>query len=193
MARSKEFDKDVVLEKAKQLFWQQGFHATSVQNLVDHLGINRASIYGTFGGKNKLYEAALQSYRAENLIFLKEHLAKFDSVKKSLSFLFKAAIGAAIKDKNRKGCFVINCTTEYLPKHHHIISELLDNKNTFQNLIVETLERGKASGEFSTQLEVKATAAYLFSLFSGLQITAKIAPAQEELFKSIDLGLSTLN
>ena len=87
MARNKAFEKEIVLEKAKELFWKQGFHATSVQNLVDHLGINRASIYDTFGGKNKLYETALESYRAENLIFLKEHLAKFESVKKSLNVM----------------------------------------------------------------------------------------------------------
>ncbi len=193
MARNKAFVKEAVLEKAKELFWKQGFHATSVQNLVDHLGINRASIYDTFGGKNELYETALQSYRAENLAFLKDHLAKFDSAKKSLTFLFKTAIRAAVKDEDRKGCFVINCTTEYLPKHRHIISELVDNKNVFQNLIIDTLKRGKDRGEFSTDLDVKTTAAYLFSLFSGLQITAKIAPDQRELFKSIDLGLRILN
>lgn len=192
MARNKEFEREAVLEKAKQLFWKQGFHATSVQNLVDHLGINRASIYDTFGGKNELYETALKSYRAENLVFLKEHLAKFDSAKKSLTFLFKTAIRTAIKDQDRKGCFVINCTTEYLPKHHHIIGELVDNRTTFQNLIIETLQRGIVNEEFTAKLDVKATAAYLFSLFSGLQITAKVAPDQKQLYKSIDLGLRIL-
>jgi len=193
MARNKAFEKEAILEKAKELFWKQGFHATSVQNLVDYLGINRASIYDTFGGKNELYETALQSYRAENLVFLKDQLAKCDSAKKSLRFLFQTAIGTAIKDKDRKGCFVINCTSEYLPKHRHIISELVDSKNDFQSLIIETLQRGKDRGEFAADLEVKAFAAYLFSLFNGLQITAKLAPDQKQLFKSIDLGLKVLD
>lgn len=192
MARNKAFEKEIVLEKAKELFWKQGFHATSVQNLVDHLGINRASIYDTFGGKNELYEAALESYRVENMAFLKDHLTKFDSVKKSLSFLFKTAIGMSIKDKDRKGCFVINCTCEYLPKHQHIINELTDNKNNFQDLIIDALQRGKKSKEFPASMDVKASAAYLFSLFSGLQITAKVSPNQQQLFKSIDLGLKVL-
>jgi TetR/AcrR family transcriptional repressor of nem operon len=99
----------------------------------------------------------------------------------------------SIKDKDRKGCFVINCTSEYLPKHRHIISELIDNKNNFQNLITDTLQRGKDRKEFPSSLDVNSSAAYLFSLFSGLQITAKVAPDQKQLFKSIDLGLKVLN
>ena len=63
MARIKEFDENEVLERAKLLFWKQGFHATSIQNLVDHLGISRGSIYDTFGGKNELYEKALKVYK----------------------------------------------------------------------------------------------------------------------------------
>jgi len=55
------------------------------------------------------------------------------------------------------------------------------------------LQRGKDRGEFADDLEVKASASYLFSLFSGLQITAKFAPDQKQLFKSIDLGLKILD
>ncbi len=193
MARTKEFNKAEILEKAKQLFWKQGFHATSIQNLVDHLGINRASIYDTFGGKNELYEAAFLAYREENLTFMQQRLSKFDSVKKALKSLFREIIKIAIDDKDRKGCFVINCTTEYLPKHESILVELVSNKGAFQEIISKSLQEGKSKGEIDSKLNIKDTSAYLFSLLSGLQISAKVKSNKTELFKSIDMGMKVLD
>src|ERR687891_713494 len=62
MARGKEFDPDVALERAMDLFWRQGYEATSISDLVTHLGIAKASLYATFGGKHDLYVAALDRY-----------------------------------------------------------------------------------------------------------------------------------
>lgn len=192
MARNKEFDEKEVLEKAKNLFWKQGYHATSVQDLVDHLGINRASLYATFGGKNKLYEASLAVYREENALFLRKRLEDFTSVKMGLKTLFKEAILESIADTDRKGCFVVNCTTEYLPKHPHILADLLDNQNTFQSTISQILQQGIDKGELSNNLNKNEVAAYLFTFFSGLKVISKIQKDTKEVLKTIDVGLSIL-
>ncbi len=63
MARPREFDVDAVLDRATELFWARGYEATSVQELVDTLGVNRASLYATFGDKAQLFEAVLQPLR----------------------------------------------------------------------------------------------------------------------------------
>ena len=53
MGRAKEFDQEVVLDKAMQIFWEKGYEKTSMQDLVDHMGIHRRSIYDTFGDKHE--------------------------------------------------------------------------------------------------------------------------------------------
>lgn len=63
MARQCCFDREEVLERAMELFWQRGFEATSVANLVDHLGINRFSLYNSFGDKHQLYHLCLSHYQ----------------------------------------------------------------------------------------------------------------------------------
>ncbi|WP_028110122.1 TetR/AcrR family transcriptional regulator [Ferrimonas futtsuensis] len=63
MARQCCFDREEVLEKAMGLFWQRGFEATSVANLVEHLGINRFSLYNSFGDKHQLYHLCLKHYQ----------------------------------------------------------------------------------------------------------------------------------
>ena len=62
MARTKEFDPDAVLDRALELFWQRDYEATSMTDLVERLGIVRASIYATFGGKQQFFAKALRRY-----------------------------------------------------------------------------------------------------------------------------------
>ena len=64
MARYKEFEVNEVLDKAIQLFWEQGYQKTSMQELVENMGIHRRSIYDTFGDKHALFIKALKRYEA---------------------------------------------------------------------------------------------------------------------------------
>jgi len=63
MARTREFDEEKVLEAAMQLFWEKGYEATSLSDLTARMGIQRPSIYSTFGDKKELFEAALRRYK----------------------------------------------------------------------------------------------------------------------------------
>ena len=62
VARTKEFDPEAALRAALELFWERGYEATSMADLVGHMGVARASIYATFGGKRALYLKALDRY-----------------------------------------------------------------------------------------------------------------------------------
>ncbi|MDF1696713.1 MAG: helix-turn-helix domain containing protein [Saprospiraceae bacterium] len=92
MPRVKLFDKDEVLEKAMHLFWERGYHATSIQDLVNHLGINRASLYDTFGGKQALFDSAFKHYRMTNTKAIKKFLHAEQDVKKGMRKLFLLAL-----------------------------------------------------------------------------------------------------
>ena len=174
MPRTKNFNRTEVLEKAKNLFWKQGFHATSMQNLVDHLGINRASLYGEFGGKNALYEAAFDSYRKEGFEYLKHKLNEGNSVRAAIKNLFLETMISKCNDPDNKGCFVVNCTTEYLPKHQNILSNLLEQKSNFESLFAEALKKGQASRELSDSLNIHEITSYLYTFFTGINVIAKV-------------------
>ena len=62
--RNKEFEPDEIADAAMQVFWQKGYAATSVQDLVDGTGLSRSSLYNTFENKHKLYQEALKRYQA---------------------------------------------------------------------------------------------------------------------------------
>ncbi len=192
MPRPKNFNKEEVLDKAKNLFWQKGFHATSMQDIVDHLGINRASIYDTYGGKEDLYAAALEAYRLEFAGHLDTILESDPSPRRALISFIEASIFGVVNDKSRKGCFLVNCTSEYLPTHGNILDELLASKEVFQSAIRKTILKGKRQGEFSQVDSPKQTASYLYTLLSGLNVVSRLKQDPKEIRKSLALGLKVL-
>jgi TetR/AcrR family transcriptional repressor of nem operon len=74
LSRPREFDPDAVLERAMRVFWRQGYHATSVEELVTATGVNRASLYATFGDKHALFVASIARYAETNLAVLRRTL-----------------------------------------------------------------------------------------------------------------------
>ena len=192
MPRPKLFDKEEVLEKAVNFFWEKGYNGTSIGELIEHLGISKSSMYDTFGNKQQLYEAAIKAYRQKGMEFLKTQLQTHTSAKAGIINLFKNAITESVNDPKRKGCFMVNCTTEYLDNQPRISQEILDNKTNFENILGEAIQRGIDNQEFNSNLDVKATATYLFMFFSGLRVMAKVEPCSEEMTKSVELGLKVL-
>ena len=102
MPRTKQFNREEILEKALEIFWRKGFHATSMQDLVNFLGINRASLYDTFGGKKKLFLECIAKYRANNQTKLDDMLGREIPAKEFLDSFLKNAIDESISDEHQK-------------------------------------------------------------------------------------------
>jgi TetR/AcrR family transcriptional repressor of nem operon len=190
MPRVKLFDEQEVLTKAMNLFWKQGYSATSVQDLVSHLGINRASLYDTFGDKEQLFKKSFALYRKSNIEGLIQFFESRPDIKNGFSELFDIAIQEAILDKEAKGCFVVNTTTELIPNDESLIKVIEDNKSDFENLFYEYLKKGKNKGELKTNQDLRSLASLLFMLYNGVKVVSKINPQKQELKDSIDLALT---
>src|SRR5215207_11169722 len=102
MARHKEFDRDEALQRAMEVFWARGYGATSVGNLVRHMGINRQSLYDTFGDKHALYLQALDRYREVEGRQMFELLERPGSVKKALRQLFEGIVDGSLCGGERR-------------------------------------------------------------------------------------------
>ena len=108
MARPKAFDTRVALDAAVRVFWERGYEATSIQDLVDTLGINRASLYATFGDKAQLFEAAIDRYVEQVQAALAAHLAPPHAGREAVSGYLAAIIEQATRSGRPKGCLLLN-------------------------------------------------------------------------------------
>ncbi|WP_350292505.1 TetR/AcrR family transcriptional regulator [uncultured Croceitalea sp.] len=192
MPRTKQFDKQEVLEKAMELFWEKGFHATSMQDLVTHLGINRASLYDTFGGKEALFESAFQLYRQTSTKHIQQLFKSEQNVRQGFKVLFEKAIEESLNDPCKKGCFVVNTTTELIPGDVKIQRILLENKNNAETLFADYVQKGIANGQIDSAKDAKEIGLMLFTLFNGIRVLAKVDSNPSKLKKVVNLGLSVL-
>lgn len=192
MPRVKQFNETDVLNKAMDLFWKQGYAATSISDLVSHLGINRASIYDTFGDKEQLFLKAFNHYRSTNQDAIESFLKSQQNIKEGFTSLFKMAIEEAIKDKDRKGCFVVNTTTELIPNDEKVTQLLEKNKEDFQAIFYRYLVLGQKKGQISQETDCKTTATLLFILYNGIRVVSKVERDRKVLLESISIVIKQL-
>ncbi|HFC00378.1 MAG TPA: TetR/AcrR family transcriptional regulator [Phaeodactylibacter sp.] len=193
MPKVKQFDEKKILENAMNLFWKKGYHATSIQDLVSHLGINRSSIYDTYGGKKELFDQSFELYRTEGIAGLTVFLKKQTSVKKGFQNLFKSAIKQSLSDSDRKGCFVVNTTTELIPGDEAIQNILKKNKAAYEKIFYHFLLSGERSGEIPKGKDLKSIASLFYTFNNGLKVVAKIEPSRKKLLASVNVMLSLLD
>ena len=193
MPRTKQFCEEEILNKAMELFWEKGFHATSMQDLVSHLGINRASLYDTYGGKAQLFDKAFAHYRKSFGGWITQLLDGESTVRAGFKKLFEATIEEAVNDDCRKGCFVVNTTTELIPGNEKIHHVLMENKTKAEHLFIGHVQKGINSGELSSSKDAQTIGLMLFTLYNGLRVVSKIDTDREKLRKVMDSGLSVLD
>lgn len=174
MPRVKLFDEYEVLDKAVNLFWRKGYYATSIQDLVDYLGVNRASLYDTYGGKKKLFERAFLHYQRSNANSITQFLMKHEDVRSGLKELFEIAIQQSDQDQDHKGCLVVNTTIEFIPNEKEFFSLLSENKKEFEGMFHSYLMEGVVKGQISENKNLRAIASLLFAFYNGLKVVSKV-------------------
>ncbi len=142
MARHKEFDRDEALQKAMEVFWARGYEGTSIQSLVGRMGINRQSLYDTFGDKHALYLQSLDRYcqlESRKAIELLENSA---SVKKAVRKLFAGVVEGALCDTQRRGCFAGNAMSELAGRCKATAARTSSNMAAMEGAFYRALLRG---------------------------------------------------
>src|SRR5262249_28311099 len=176
MARTKAFDPESALHDAMLLFWRQGYEATSVQDLVDALGIGRGSLYGTFGDKHALFLAALDRYSEQVFAALLPPLQSGGSAREVLDQVFARVLDLATAPSHPPGCLMTNTLAELGLRDTDVAQRLQSNYRQPEDALVEVLHRGQERGEISQRYAAPALARFLLTTMQGLRVLAKAKP-----------------
>ncbi len=168
------------------LFWKQGFHATSMQDIVQNVGLSRSSLYESFGSKQGLFDQALSNYCRTNREGVKALLSNEKSVKSGIRNLLESSIHCTISDADKKGCFVVNSTTELVPGDDEMLKALSKNRASFEKVFFEFLQKGQATGEIPPNKDIKTLSGLIYTVFSGLNVIAKLEKSPKKLMAQID-------
>ena len=193
MARQKEFNRDEVLHRAMEVFWTRGYEGASIQDLVKHMGINRQSMYDTFGDKHSLFLKALDRYREIQSRKVFEVLERPGSMKRNLRQLFEEAVARSLSAEGRRGCFVGNSMSELAGRCKETATRTCNSVASAEKMFQKALQRGKEQGELRRVSDTRAVARFLYSNLQGLLLMAKATRDRKLLNDVVKVTLSVLD
>jgi len=193
MARTKEFDKEEVLTKAMYTFLQNGYEGTSMQTLVSTMGINRGSLYDTFGDKRSLFLAAIAHYEATVVKSAVGSLMSHDAGKQTIINLFRDLVIGMAQEENCYGCLMTNTAVELCPHDAEAKSRIDTHFCQIARAFKHALSQAQAKGEIDSDRNLDSMAKYLTSSMQGLRVMGKVNRDAQTLNSIVDVILSVLD
>lgn len=181
MPWEKRFDVGETLTRAMHAFWTRGYEATSVQDLVAATGVNRASLYATYGDKRALFLAALRKYDGEVRGHTLQELARVHAPAEAIGALFDKFIGQTAVPGNNWGCFIINTALE-LAAHDAEIADVVNAaQDEIEAFFLAMIRKGQAIGEFDPNRNAGLLAHQALASLLGLLVMIRSRPERDYL------------
>lgn len=192
MSRAKTFDQHEVLTKAMETFWLHGYEKSSMRLLVQNMGINRASLYDTFGDKRSLFIAAIAHY---NQTIIEKAIVRLEQpqvTKQAIVDFFEQQINQAIEDDYRRGCLTVNSAIEASRMDAGILTCVNHNLQRIEQAFHHALQNAQNNHEISDRLNLDTLAHYLTCSLQGLCVTFRVNPDPDLLRDTVQVILSVL-
>lgn len=193
MGRTKEFDKHEVLAKAAQTFLRYGYEGASMQTLVSTMGINRGSIYDTFGDKRSLFSAVIAHYETTIVKDIFNRLMTANASKQTIIDLFRDLVESMSREENCYGCLITNTAVELCPHDTQVKARINTCFSQITRGFKHALANAQSKGEIESDRDLDAIAQYLTSNLQGLRVISKVDRNRETLENIVDVILSVLD
>lgn len=192
MARSKEFDPGVALDQALELFWERGYEATSMADLVAHLGVAKASIYATFGGKQEFFAKALRRYLDLTDPKIMADLSQPGPVIPAVKALIGRYADEAAGEDRHLGCMVVNSAVELAARDAGVARLVETSWAHLETTLTSALLRARAQGELASGADPRALARFLLVFLQGVRVLGRAPDAAVRLRDAARVAVSLL-
>jgi TetR/AcrR family transcriptional regulator, transcriptional repressor for nem operon len=171
MARMKEFDVDVVLDRAAEVFWRLGYEATSIQDLEEATGVGRGSLYNAFQDKQGLFLAALQRYGEKYGATPLRRLDDAD-VRRGIRGMLEDIVARMSDPKNPRGCLLTNACLE-VAGSVEVAAKVAAKVRLMEDKLEGVINRARQSGQIRADVEPRQLARFYSSVAQGLSVAHK--------------------
>jgi len=191
VARPRDFDTDVVVERAMQAFWTLGYANTSPAALAEATGVGKGSLYNAFGSKRELFERALERYDRLGAEFTAELLARPGTTRECLRAFLYDSVDSDLALPIRRGCLAVNTAVELAGHDPDIARAVRRAVERTMAALEARIAQGVRDGDMPRGLDPRATAEYLMSTLAGLRVMARSYDAVT-LHRIVDTALTVL-
>lgn len=177
--RPRAFDEQATLDSVVELFWERGFEATAISDIVNATGLNKSSLYNTFGSKDELFERAVERYVETRGALMNEAIsagsAGLDDVQAMLDFVEAEARG----EHGYLGCLAVNVTTELGVRDERTAALGSRYRDMIRSNVRPAFDRAEASGEIASGSASDYTEMMLAFMLATLVLARSGAADQE--------------
>jgi len=192
MARPREFDMQEALNAAMSKFWERGYEATSMEDLLDAMGLTKGSLYKAFGDKHSLFLMSLQDYLDRLFRNMKESVESSSDPVESLTAVMGLVENLCCRQVLPKGCFAVNTVVE-LSQRDEKASEILKRHLVrVEKLFTGLISSGQQSGAFRSDISAEHLAEALFVYIFGMLAQSRGVANQARSKRLSSFALSML-
>lgn len=193
MARPVEFVYEDVLTNAMEQFWREGFEASSVQKLLDVTGINRGTLYNSFGDKDTFFKSCLEHYGklvdAELAVSLNNgELAPWVAIEK----YFDLSVTGTTAKRRSMGCLLVNSFCESINYDKEIQKLIRNYYGVIRKAFVARLKDAEKAGQLGAGVGSELAADVLMNLLSGLRVHSREGKSAKQLADVVTFTLKSL-
>ncbi|AKJ31882.1 TetR/AcrR family transcriptional regulator [Caldimonas brevitalea] len=166
------FHPDDAAEAAMRVFWQKGYAATSIQDLVEGTGLSRSSLYNTFESKYGLFQHALRRYHRQTAATV-GLLAQDGPAIERVRALLHSIVAEELGSESACGCLVANTALELGGRDSEITDLLGEHFATLETALTAVMQRGQQQGDIAPDKSPVALARFIMATIQGLRVLGR--------------------
>lgn len=181
------------MREAMEAFWQRGYHATSVNDLLAEMKLNRGSLYGTFGDKKHLFLATLAEYEKQSRETMRQALEQPGSPRKAIEQWAMNAATMCAGESGLRGCLGVKAAMEMAPQDKDVAEWVRTITRARDQLVAKAIRRGQEAGEINATLDARVVARALNTALAGLKVLGTAAPTVKDAQEVVSMMLRMLD
>ena len=182
MARPREFDEAEALDRAMVVFWKKGYRNTSLDDLLEAMGIQRGSFYNTFGSKRETYLRTIDRYT--EFMFNGgpfTQAAHMEPGLGALAAMCDSYIDSVTGDAEPRGCFCAHVSKEHRGNDPAIQQVIAKGIEQMRGLVKRSIEAAKRDGDLPEEVSAEGMATLFMSVAWGIHVMAEAGVPKEDL------------
>jgi len=174
------------------VFWEKGYEATSLADLMAATALSKSSLYGSFGGKRDLFLAAFDIYRQDRKRDM-IHLLSSEPARKGIVDFYESLFANLHSATAHNGCMSVNQAVEMAPRDLEVKAMVVKDFQTIHEALCLAIKRGQADGSVENLSEADDIASILVLAFPGLQLMARNGVSAEVMTHNLNVLMAHLD
>lgn len=191
MGRPREFDERAALDSAMRVFWEKGYEGASLDDLTAAMGINRSSLYSTFGDKEQLFRKVMAQYGEGPMSFMRDAL-NLPSARAAIEALLRGTVEFLADPGHPRGCLSLQGGLACGTGVESAQRAMVEWRESALIALQKRMQQAKRDGDIPGDVDPKDLARYVFVLVNGLGVQAANGAKPTELRRAVELALRTL-